>query len=159
MIVLVPTLAGSAGGCSVFEVPQEVALKQLLVFFTGLATLRTLESPPCQDHGSRHPYARIAAEYAVAPGHSRPKLLGLTASPGETLEQTRRLLKQLQATSLNSVWNWLKNWLLEVPASFFFSSFMIQGAIVDHVENGIASSCNQLPVYTISKDRALFLLK
>ena len=105
---------------TVFEVPQEVALKQLLVFFAGLATLRTLESPPCQDHGSRHPYARIAAEYAVAPGHSRPKLLGLTASPGETLEQTRRLLKQLQATSLNSVWNWLKNWLLEVPASFFF---------------------------------------
>ena len=112
-------VAGSSGGVQCLRFPKRLPWNSPVFSLDvwHLATLRTLGTPR-QDHG-RHPYARIAAAYALAPGHFRPKLLGLTASPGETLEQTRRLLEQLQATSLKSVWNWLKNWLLEVPASFW----------------------------------------
>eukprot|EP00435_Cladocopium_sp_Y103_P069549 s132_g33.t1 len=57
---------------------------------------KIVASPSLQDTG-RHPYAQIAATYASAPRFARPKLLGLTASPAETKEQTMRLLEQLQA--------------------------------------------------------------
>ncbi|CAE7710206.1 dcl2, partial [Symbiodinium sp. CCMP2456] len=44
-----------------------------------------------------HDYSHIATAYSKQPHLQRPKLLGLTASPAESLEQTRRLLQRLEA--------------------------------------------------------------
>lgn len=47
---------------------------------------------------SDHPYATILQRYKVAAAHARPKLLGLTASPGASQHDVAKLLLAMEAT-------------------------------------------------------------
>ena len=51
--------------------------------------------------GSDHPFAQVAAIYREAAGHERPKLLGLTASPGATDSDVAGLSTTLLARFLH----------------------------------------------------------